>query len=136
MRRIIAVAVMAILALQAAACGVLIYPERQGQTKGQIDPAVAVLDGAGLLLFIIPGLVAFGVDFMTGAIYLPESKSGENSDRSIHKHVVDPNGLSSDQIERIVTTETGYPIDINGSNVHIVAVENQAILLEELQRPL
>lgn len=32
---------------------------------------VAALNAVGLLFFFVPGVVAFGVDFMTGAIYLP-----------------------------------------------------------------
>jgi len=52
-------------------CGTILYPERRGQTGGRIDVGVAVLDGVGLLLFLVPGLVAFAIDFSTGAIYLP-----------------------------------------------------------------
>jgi hypothetical protein len=33
------------------------------------------LDGLGLLLFFVPGVVAFAVDFYTGAIYLPIAQS-------------------------------------------------------------
>lgn len=51
-------------------CGLILYPERRGNSHGRIDPAIAVLDGVGLLFFIIPGLVAFTVDFATGCIYL------------------------------------------------------------------
>jgi hypothetical protein len=54
---------------QITACGTLLYPERRGQTNGQIDIGVAALDAIGLLFFFVPGVVAFGVDFITGAIY-------------------------------------------------------------------
>lgn len=47
------------------------FPERQGQTSGKVDPNILLLDGIGLIFFIVPGLVAFVVDFATGAIYLP-----------------------------------------------------------------
>ena len=59
------------------ACGTLLYPERRGQRSGRIDPAVAIMDGIGLLLFIIPGVVAFAIDFGSGAIYLPGGRRGE-----------------------------------------------------------
>lgn len=59
------------------ACGTILYPERRGQKHGRIDPAVAIMDGIGLLLFLIPGLAAFAVDFATGAIYLPGGRRGE-----------------------------------------------------------
>lgn len=58
-------------------CGTIIYPERRGQKGGRIDPAVVIMDGIGCLLFLIPGLVAFAVDFGTGAIYLPGRRRGE-----------------------------------------------------------
>lgn len=54
-----------------SACGTLLHPERKGQTGGRIDPSIAILNGIGLLLFIIPGLVAFAIDFSNGTIYLP-----------------------------------------------------------------
>ena len=52
-------------------CGTIMYPERKGQSLGKIDPAVAILDGLGLLLFLVPGVIAFAVDFSNGTIYLP-----------------------------------------------------------------
>jgi hypothetical protein len=59
-------------ACSAAGCGTFIHPERCGQPhSNQIDWKIAALDGLGLLLFFVPGVVAFIVDFCTGAIYLP-----------------------------------------------------------------
>lgn len=56
-------------------CGALLFPERQHAVHSdKVDPNIVLLDGLGLLLFIVPGLVAFGVDFYTGAIYLPEGE--------------------------------------------------------------
>nr|WP_269783542.1 hypothetical protein [Marinibactrum halimedae] len=54
-----------------SACGTILHPERRGQSGGQLDPAIVVLDAVGLLMFFVPGVVAFAVDFTTGAIYLP-----------------------------------------------------------------
>lgn len=62
------------LITQLAACGTVFYPERRGQISGEIDPGVAILNGLGLLLYVIPGLVAFAVDFATGAIYFPDAR--------------------------------------------------------------
>jgi hypothetical protein len=63
--------VTALLITQVTACGTILYPERRGQDSGQIDVGVAALNAVGLLFFLVPGVVAFGVDFITGAIYLP-----------------------------------------------------------------
>lgn len=54
-----------------AACGTILHPERRGQSGSRIDAGIAVLDGIGLLFFILPGVVAFAVDFSNGTIYLP-----------------------------------------------------------------
>jgi hypothetical protein len=56
----------------ASGCGTVFYPERRyAPHSNQIDWKIAALDGLGLLLFFVPGVVAFAVDFVTGAIYLP-----------------------------------------------------------------
>lgn len=53
-------------------CGAFIHSERIGQPhSNQIDWKIAALDGLGLILFFVPGVIAFVVDFSTGAIYLP-----------------------------------------------------------------
>jgi hypothetical protein len=71
-RRPLTLILIATLSLQAASCGTIIHPERWGQPRtGPLDPSIVVLDGLGVLLFVIPGIVAFVVDFSTGAIYLP-----------------------------------------------------------------
>lgn len=62
------------LLAQLAGCGTLFYPERRGQLNGQIDPAVAALNAIGILFYVVPGLIAFAIDFATGAIYLPEGR--------------------------------------------------------------
>jgi hypothetical protein len=64
------------LAAESVSCGTLIHPERCGQPHtGVLDPSIVVLDGLGVLVFLVPGVVAFIVDFSTGAVYLPEPRS-------------------------------------------------------------
>jgi hypothetical protein len=71
-RRPLALILIATLVVQSVSCGTIIHPERWGQPRtGPLDPSIVVLDGLGVLLFVIPGVVAFIVDFSTGAIYLP-----------------------------------------------------------------
>ena len=62
------------LVTQLTACGSVFYPERRGQISGEIDPGVAILNGIGLLFYVVPGLIAFAVDFTTGAIYFPDER--------------------------------------------------------------
>ena len=77
--RLLCVFVSVALFMQLLGCGYIFYPERRGQRGGTIDVGIAVLDGLGLLLFIIPGVVAFAVDFSTGAIYYPPGKKSSAS---------------------------------------------------------
>ena len=57
------VLVCAVLIVQLTGCGTLLYPERRGQKAGHVDVGVALLDGIGLFFFIIPGIIAYAVDF-------------------------------------------------------------------------
>jgi hypothetical protein len=60
-----------------AGCGMILHPERRNQpTGGGMDWSIFALDAVGLLLFFIPGVIAFAVDFSTGAIYLPPNQYG------------------------------------------------------------
>ena len=136
MRTIVALTALIILVLQTSGCGMLLYPERQGQTGGAIDPGVAVLDAAGLLLFVVPGLVAFGVDFINGTIYLPGTQKTANSDQAIYEIVVDEENLNARQIEEIVASETGYQVSLADQNTEVIAVATPAALLDSLGRVL
>lgn len=82
---------------------------------------IAVLDGVGLLLFLVPGIVAFAVDFSTGCIYLPPGsysgapdadKIDANEIKVVH---VDPAKLNETTIKTIIIREAGISamIDLN-----------------------
>ncbi len=66
------------IALTTVSCGTILYPERRGQSGGKLDTTVVILDSIGLLFFFVPGVIAFAVDFATGAIYLPRFRFLEN----------------------------------------------------------
>lgn len=85
----------AALVTQLTACGTIFYPERRGQLTGEIDPGVAILNAIGLLFYLVPGLIAFGVDFATGAIYLPDGRYSVAPERL--QEAVDQNG----QVDRM-----------------------------------
>ncbi|HVW02985.1 MAG TPA: hypothetical protein VHB77_21675 [Planctomycetaceae bacterium] len=59
------------VSLAAVGCGTIMHPERRGQPAGRLDWSIVALDALGLLLFFIPGVIAFAVDFNNGTIYLP-----------------------------------------------------------------
>lgn len=132
--------VMVMFLLQAVSCGTLLYPERRGQTGGRIDVGVAILDGIGLLLFIVPGLIAFAVDFATGAIYMTRgSKTSVKSPEADNMVVirVNPEKLNRQSIEEIVSNQTGYPIILDQRNLKIFesdASENIETQLSKLAK--
>ncbi|WP_428818416.1 hypothetical protein [Microbulbifer sp. MCCC 1A16149] len=105
-KRGIAVSCLMTLMLNLTACGYFLYPERKGQAGGRVDPVVVILDGAGLLFGILPGIVAFAVDFTNGTIYLP---AGGSSAIDRHLTAVDQDAQDADLMEE------GKPvIDQNG----------------------
>lgn len=63
--------IVAVLMVQLTGCGTILYPERKGQKNGTLDSGVVVLDAIGLLIFVVPGVIAFLLDFSNGTIYLP-----------------------------------------------------------------
>jgi hypothetical protein len=105
----------------AAGCGTIIYPERRGQTRGVLDPGVVLLDGLGLLLFLVPGLIAFAVDFSTGAIFLPqggESVLSTKGRQGFQTISLAPNQLSRPQIAEAVSEHTGRRIQLEEGRYH------------------
>ncbi|MDP5209092.1 hypothetical protein [Microbulbifer sp. 2205BS26-8] len=97
-RRSIALSCVLVMAINVSACGYFLYPERKGQTGGRVDPAVVILDGAALLFGILPGVVAFAVDFTNGTIYLPPG-----SPSVIDRHT---SAVDTDRVRK-VTDENG-----------------------------
>lgn len=108
-KRGLAVSCLFTLVMNLTACGYFLYPERKGQTGGRVDPVVVILNGAGLLFGILPGVVAFAVDFTNGTIYLP---SGGSSAIDRHISAVDQDA-QGDELAKLV--KGGKPvIDENG----------------------
>lgn len=112
-RRWIAVVVVTSLAASLAGCGTLFYPERKGQLQGRIDPGVAIADGLGLLLFIVPGVIAYAVDFSNNTIYLPGTH--EVSVDSMHYD----GKLDERSLMAMIETRTGRRLDLHDSDVRI-----------------
>jgi hypothetical protein len=115
-------AVVAGLMFSLAGCGTLFYPERKGQLQGRVDPGVAIADGLGLLLFIVPGVIAYAVDFSNNTIYLPGSH-----DASIDRVHYDGQ-LSADSLMAMIETRTGQDLDADPRPlVERVATLDQAL---------
>lgn len=138
-RRAIAIILCATLIFQLASCGTIIYPERKGQGKGKVDPTVAILDSVGVLLFIIPGLIAFAVDFHTGAIYMPHGHSAESgalegTDALLEGIRLKPDERNLNGVERRVSEAIGQAVRLRASNVQTYQFASADSALEELAR--
>ena len=97
-------------------CGTILHPERRGQPAGRLDWGVVLLDGLGLIFFLIPGVIAFAVDFATGAIYLPPeySSPGVPLVRGKFKKLqTNKPRPSMAEIEALVSAEVKQPIKLN-----------------------
>ena len=116
------------LVTQLTACGTIFYPERRGQISGQIDPGVAILNGIGLLIYIIPGLIAFGVDFATGAIYLPNGKYSVALDTL--QQAVDADGeVDTAMLQQILKQELGQDLPLaNATQIKADSLSQLALL--------
>jgi hypothetical protein len=111
--RLIGGVVVATLLTQLTACGSIFYPDRRGQIDGKIDPAIAVLDAVGLLFYVIPGLIAFGVDFATGAIYFPHGQSAQIDPQKLQPAVNADGSVDNSKLQAILETELGRTLPLN-----------------------
>ena len=122
------------LIIQLAGCGTIIYPERRGQTGGRIDVGIVILDAVGLFFFIIPGLIAFGVDFTTGAIYLPSGRQKSVLPDAENMTVirVNPRDLNEKTIEDVVRQYTGCSTDLCLSNAEVYVLDSPDKIAQKL----
>ncbi|UYG01524.1 MULTISPECIES: hypothetical protein [unclassified Halomonas] len=116
-RRGASIALVGSLVVSMSGCGTLFHPERKGQLSGNVDPVVAIANGVGLLFFILPGVIAYAVDFSNGTIYLPS-----NTSASIDTFTLDDTSdLAS--LERILSDKAGQPVDLH----------NELMIMEEVE---
>lgn len=125
------VGAITILLLHLTACGSLLYPERSGQTGGRVDPTVAVLNGALLVAFVVPGLVAFGIDFYQGTIYLPDTAMQDENQQGFRTVQAD-GPLTTHQIEELVGQELGQNISLADAEWQTIEVQNSEELAANL----
>jgi len=132
---LICVLVSVALITQMVGCGTIIYPERRGQRTGQIDVGIALLDALWLLVFIIPGVVAFAVDFTTGAIYLPGKRATIEAGEMIVIRV-NPGELNEKTIREAVMKQTGcQELELSKAKIYpLDRSENVEMKLAEIAR--
>lgn len=117
-RRWLTGAVVGVSIVALSGCGTLFHPERKGQLSGDVDPVVAIANGVGLLFFIVPGVIAYAVDFSNGTIYLP-SRSSASVDVL---HLDDSIDVAS--LEKLLSDQAGQPVSLENELVMIEEVDN------------
>lgn len=128
--RLLCIALGGTLLTQLAACGTLFFPERRGQIDGKLDPVVFALDAFGLLLYIIPGLIALGIDFATGAIYLPGGEKYSVAPERLRDAMDDQGHVDRQQLRDIIRETSGRDVPLDhpmlieqrGSEAHLSAL--------------
>ncbi|MGB4074264.1 polyribonucleotide nucleotidyltransferase [Pseudomonas sp.] len=111
--RVIGGILAAALLTQLTACGTLFFPDRRGQIEGRIDPVVAGLNAIGILFYVLPGLIAFGIDFATGAIYLPDGQTAQVDPQDL-KQVVDADGnIDPAKLKALIEVQTGHSLPLD-----------------------
>ena len=98
---------------QLTACGSIFYPDRRGQIDGKIDPTIAVLDAVGLLFYIIPGLIAFAVDFASGAIYYAPGETAQVAPEKLKEAIGADGKVDTHKLQTILETELGRSFPLN-----------------------
>ncbi len=123
--------------VQFVGCGYLLYPERRGQKSGELDVNIVALDAVCLLLFILPGVVAFAVDYTNGTIYLPKgSKRGSLEGQEFNKFSFDPKHDPDAAIVRIIREQTGVTVRLDQVNMQVVRLSSLKDMREHFSRVL
>ena len=111
--RIIGSVVALSLVTQLTACGTLFFPDRRGQIEGKIDPVVAGLNAVGILFYVIPGLIAFGIDFATGAIYYPPGQTAQVDPAKLKDAVNADGSVDNLKLQAILESELGQRLPLD-----------------------
>lgn len=126
--------IIGILSFQLSGCGTILYPERRGQKAGQLDVGIVLFDALGLFVGIIPGVIAFAVDFSTGAIYLPDKEARGLTEDNLRVVKFDPKNSTPEMIEKLISEETGKDFHFNDEDLKIVRAHDQDEIPESYAR--
>jgi hypothetical protein len=133
--KVLNIVVCGALVFQLAGCGTILYPERKGQRDGRIDVGVAILDGIGLFFFLIPGIIAYAVDFSNGTIYLP-AHLGSANPNDLKQVKFDLKHFSVAKLEKIITNETGHTVTIDSHHTLLVRMQSKEDMMEHFAQAL
>jgi hypothetical protein len=110
--RVLGGVLAASLVTQLSACGTIFYPDRRGQIDGKVDPVIVALDAVGILFYVIPGLLALGIDFATGAIYLPDGHTYSVAPETLKETVGENGEVDRAKLKALIEQETGHSLPL------------------------
>lgn len=134
--RLLNAAVCAVFVFQTVGCGTILYPERKGQRAGRIDMGVALLDAVGLFFFLIPGVIAFAVDFNNGTIYLPGTSAGVQDIDDLKQVKFDRRFTRAADMERIIQEHTGQIITFDQADLTRLQLESTEEMIAQFEHTL
>jgi hypothetical protein len=114
---------------QLMGCGTIFHGDRVGQKGGgNVDVGIVIADAVGVLFFVVPGVIAFVVDFSDGAIYLPRH-GRRDSDNSFNmkdavKISFNAKNCTMADIEKAVKGETGCDVNLGRTGVQVYAFDS------------
>ena len=119
-----------VMLMQLAGCGTILHPERKGQRAGNLDPSIVILDAVGLLFFIVPGVIAFAIDFNNGSIYLPGGKRADAASNDTDVRMVYLGERIHDRaaVVKAINDATGQTIAPSQINMQAQGSETVALL--------
>lgn len=105
------------------ACGTILYPERRGNSAGRLDPSIVILDAVGLLFFLIPGVIAFAVDFDNGCIYLSGGKHSDKTTNDIKIVRFNPRSTSPSDLARLIEQSVGKKVAFTDKRMLVYSLD-------------
>ncbi|REG84143.1 hypothetical protein [Marinomonas pollencensis] len=128
--------VAGLVVTQLSACGTLLYPERRGQTSGTIDVGIALLNALGLVFFFIPGVVAFGVDFMTGGIYYPDGRVSTLSEEEMKRISPDHKTIDMNALKQVLAEHDSLDwSEFSATQLNAQPMASHQAMMEALNSP-
>lgn len=134
------VCVVLVAALGSAGCGT-IFTNHRGQPGGKISPGIAILDGLLLLLFIIPGVIAFAVDFSTGAIYASNDSriapvgpqfASRQLPNGVTAYYVPTSEMTKERIEAVLSAHAGRKVTLDDPSLRVQPTLNGRVAYQHV----
>ena len=90
--------------------------------------AIVGLDSIGLIFFILPGLIAFGVDVYSGTIYM-QDKHASLEWQKIENVKIDPKNINEQTIAAAIKESSGIAINFKDPRLKIYRDKNLTLEL-------